>query len=323
MAKIYITERIPESGPDMLRSAGHEVIVSAKEGVLAHEELLSELKTHNPDGIVSLLTNKINSEVLDAAPNAKICANYAVGFDNIDLEAVAAKGVVVTNTPGVLTDTVAEFAVAMVFALTKRIPEADVFTRAGKYKGWGPMLLLGSDLKGKTLGILGAGRIGSRVGEILGKGVGMNVVYYDIKQSQEFESATGATFKATPEEVLQVADVVSVHVPLLDATRHLINTERLKMMKKTAYLVNTSRGPVIDEKALATALKEGTIRGAALDVFEFEPEITEDLRALPNVVITPHIASATEETRGKMAEIAATNIIAFFKGEEPPNVVVR
>lgn len=323
MATLFITERIPMVAEEMLRAAGHTVIVSEKEGILTHEELLTAVRTHLPDGIVSLLTNKITKEVFEAAPSIKICANYAVGYDNIQLADAAERNIVVTNTPGVLTDTVAEFTVALIFALAKRIPEADVFTRSGKYVGWGPLLLLGTDLRGKTLGILGAGRIGARVGEILSKGTGMQVVYHDVAPAPAFESVTGAVFKPTPEEVLRESDVVSIHVPLLETTYHLMNAERLSLMKKTAYLINTSRGPVIDEHALVAALKGGHIRGAALDVFEYEPMLSEGLAALPQVIVTPHIASATEETRSKMARMVAENIIAFFKGDTPPHVVQK
>ena len=183
------------------------------------------------------------------------------------------------------------------------------------------MLLLGTDLRGKTLGILGAGRIGQRVTHHAVRGFDMRVIYYDIKQNEEFEKEYGAVFYSTPEEVLKEADVVTVHVPLLDSTRHLINAERLALMKPTAYLINSSRGPVIDERALTEALKNKTIKGAALDVFEEEPQVAPGLVELENVVLTPHIASATEETRGKMSKIAAQNIIEFLEGRTPPNVV--
>jgi len=321
MAKVYVTRHIPESGITKLKDAGHEVIISDKDGVLTREELVAALQEHDPEAVLCLLTDMIDAEVYDAAPNAKIFANYAVGYNNIDVPAATEKGVTITNTPGVLTDTVAEFAMSMICAVAKRIPEADNFTRRGKYEGWGPMLLLGSDLKGKTLGILGAGRIGTRVAEIAHNGFGMNVVYYDIKQNEFIEKGAEATFKATPEEVLREADIVSVHVPLLDSTHHLINAERLAMMKPTASLVNTSRGPVIDENALVDALKNKIIRSAAIDVYENEPALAPGLAELSNVIITPHVASATEETRGKMSEIAAKNILAHLRGETPPNKV--
>ncbi len=320
MALVYVTRKIPEVGLKMLREAGHDVTVSEKDGVLTKEELLSALKEQPYEAVLSLLTDSIDEEVFKTVSTAKIFANYAVGYNNIDVEAAKTAGVTVTNTPGVLTDTVAEYAVSLILTVAKRIPEADRFTRAGSYEGWAPELLLGSDLKGKTLGILGAGRIGTGVAERMSKGFGMNVIYYDIKPN-EFIEEFGAQFKETPEEVLSEADVVSVHVPLLDSTRHFINAERLAAMKSSAYLINTSRGPVVDEEALVEALKSGVIRAAGLDVFEDEPALKPGLSELENVVLTPHIASASEETRNKMSEMAAQNIIEFLAGNIPPNPV--
>jgi len=319
--KIYVTRAIPESGTSLLKEAGHEVVVSEKDGVLTKEELILELKKDQYDAVLSLLTDSIDGEIFDAAPSAKIFANYAVGYNNIDVEEAKKRGITITNTPGVLTDTVAEHTIALMLSITSRIAEADRFTRAGKYEGWAPMLFLGTDLKDKTLGVLGAGRVGKRVAHIASHGLGMKLCYYDVKQNEEFEKEYNAEFKATVDEVLAVADVVTTHVPLLDSTRHLINEEKLSKMKPTAYLINSSRGPVIDEKALVEALKDGIIKGAALDVFEDEPALAPGLAELDNVVITPHIASATEETRGKMSEIAAQNIIDFLEGKTPENVV--
>lgn len=321
MATVFVTRQIPDEGIKNLQDKGHDVHVSDKDGVLTREELLGRLSDLNPDAVLPLLTDTIDAEVFDAAPKAKIFANYAVGYNNINLDDAKERGVTITNTPGVLTDTVAEHTVALLLSITSRIAEADRFTRAGKYDGWAPMLFLGSDLRGKTLGVLGAGRIGSRVAEICCKGLGMEVMYYDIKKNELFEEACSATFRESVDDVLRDADVVTVHVPLLDSTWHLINKERLATMKNTAYLVNSSRGPVIDEKALVDALKAGEIKGAALDVFEEEPTLAPGLNELDNVVITPHIASATEETRGKMSEMAAQNIIDFLEGKTPPNVV--
>jgi len=244
-----------------------------------------------------------------------------VGYNNISLPDAVAAGVTITNTPGVLTDTVAEYAVSLIVSVAKRIPESDRFTRAGKYVGWAPELFLGTDLKGKTLGILGAGRIGYEVARRAHFGFDMKVIYNDIKQLPPLEKDLGAEFKATTEDVLREADVVSIHVPLLPSTEHLINAERLALMKPSAYLINTSRGPVIDEVALVDALKNGVIRGAGLDVFEFEPKLAKGLAELDNVVITPHIASASEETRNKMSEMVAQDIIDFLAGEVPTNVV--
>jgi lactate dehydrogenase-like 2-hydroxyacid dehydrogenase len=321
MASVYVTRQIPEIGINLLRAAGHEVEVSKKDGVLTTDELKAELTKKEYDAVLCLLTDTVNGEVFDIAPTAKIFANYAVGYNNINVPAAHERGVTITNTPGVLTDTVAEYAFSLMLAVMKRIPEADRFTRAGKYDGWAPEMLLGSDLKGKTLGILGAGRIGSGVAIRAQKGFGMRVVYYDIKPNKELEKEIECEYRESVDDVLKEADVVSVHVPLLDSTKHLINAERLSMMKSTAYLINTSRGPVIDEKALVDALKNKVIRAAGLDVYEDEPALAPGLTECENVVITPHIASASEETRGKMSEIAAQNIIDFLAGSTPQNVV--
>ena len=322
MALIFVTRKIPDIGLDWMRDGGHEVVVSEKDGVLTETELKKALAARPYDGVVSLLTDTINMDILSAAPQAKIVANYAVGFNNIDVKGLTEAGITITNTPGVLTDTVAEYAVSLILSLAKRIPEADKFTRAGKYKGWAPELLLGSDLMGKTLGIVGAGRIGSGVAKRLANGFGMKVKYYDIARSEALEADVACEYCESLDELLQVADVVSVHVPLLPATKHLINAERLAVMKPSAYLINTSRGPVVDEKALVKVLKAKVIRGAGLDVFEDEPKLASGLAKLDNVVITPHIASASEETRGKMSELVAYNINEFFLGHDVPNPVL-
>jgi len=321
MAQIYVTRKIPESGFSMLIDAGHKVTVSEKDGVLTRSELLAALGEKEYDVVVSLLTDTIDADVFDAVPSAKLFANYAVGYNNIDMAAAKEREVMVTNTPGVLTDTVAEYTLALILAVVKRIPESERFARAGKYEGWAPELFLGSDLKGKTLGILGAGRIGSGVAVRAHKGFEMNVVYYDIKPNEQLEEETGAVFCASVDAVLKESDVVSVHVPLLESTQHLINAERLAAMKPTAYLINTSRGPVVDEKALVAALRDSIIAGAGLDVFENEPTFAAGLTELENVTITPHIASASTETRSRMSKIVAENVLAFLNGEIPPNQV--
>ncbi len=312
---------IPESGIVMLRGKGCEVDISDKDGVLTKDELIQALQAKPYDAVLCLLTDKIDVDVFDAVPSAKIFANYAVGFDNVDLAAARERGVTITNTPDILTDSVAEHTFALILAITSRIAEGDRLMRRGDYHGWGPLMLLGTDLKGKTLAILGAGRIGARVAHHGMHGFNMKVIYYDVKRNEALENECGAIYYEGVDEILRDADVVSVHVPLLDSTHHLINAERLRMMKRTAYLVNTSRGPVIDETALVQALQSGLIRGAALDVFEHEPTLSPGLAELQNVVLTPHIASATDETRAKMSEVAARNIVAFFEGEVPPNAV--
>ena len=322
MAKIFVTRRIPEAGLQKLQAAGHEVVVSDKDGVLTKEELVVALSGKGYDAVLCLLTDHIDDDIFAAAgAECKIFANYAVGFDNVDLEAAKRRGMMITNTPGVLTDTVAEHTFALMLAISHRIPEADRFTRAGSYKGWAPMLLLGTDLSQKTIGIVGLGRIGSRVAYHAVKGFDAKIIYYDVKRSDEFEKEFGATFRENVDDIFREADFVSIHVPLLPTTKHLVNAERLALMKKSAYLVNTSRGPIVDERALAEALKNGIIKGAAIDVFENEPNVEPGLLTLENVVLTPHIASATEETRSKMAELAADNIIAALSGQPPPNLV--
>ncbi len=321
MASVYVTRRIPDIGITLLRAAGHEVEVSGKDGVLTPAEFIEALKKKPYDAVLCLLTDTINGPIFDAVPTAKIFANYAVGYNNIDLGAAKDHGVTITNTPGVLTDTVAEFAFSLILAVAKRIPEADRFTRTGKYVGWAPELFLGSDLQGKVLGVLGAGRIGAGVARRAYHGLGMKVIYYDIEPNQALEKELSCTYFNTVEDVLKQSDVVTIHVPLVDTTKHFLNAERIALMKPTAYLINTSRGPVIDEAALVDALERKVIRGAGLDVFEDEPKLARGLSALDNVVITPHIASASDETRSKMSEIAAQSIIDFLRGEKPQNVV--
>ena len=320
--KIFVTRPIPDSGIRLLQDKAYEVVVNeeAKNRAPTKEEILVGVK--NADALLSVLTEKIDAEIMDAAGGTlKIIANYAVGFDNIDLEATKQRNILVTNTPGVLTNTVAEHTFALMISIARRIAEADKFSRAGMYKAWGPELLLGMDLSGKVLGIVGLGRIGSRVAYHGVRGFDMKVLYYDPNRNEDFEKEFGAQYVANVEELLPLCDFVSIHVPLLDSTRHLFNEARLKLMKPTAYLVNTSRGSIVDEAALATALKKGTIKGAAIDVFENEPEITPELKELENIILTPHIASATEETRQAMSKLAAENIIEALEGRTPPNLV--
>ena len=324
MPKIFVTREIPEAGLNKLKEKGYEVVVSPKDGVLSKDELITALKADKYDAVLCLLTDKIDGEVLDAAGRqTKIFANYAVGFDNIDLKAAEERGIQISNTPGVLTNTVAEHTFALMLAISHRIVEADKFIRAGKYDGWAPMMLLGNDLSGKTVGVVGLGRIGSRVAYHAVNGFDAKIIYHDLNRNADFEKEYNAQYKKKLEDLLREADYVSIHVPLLDSTRHLINAERLKQMKQTAYLVNTSRGPIVDENALYEALKNKVIKGAAIDVFEEEPKFVSGLAELDNVILTPHIASATEETRSAMAELAAENIIAALSGQIPPNIVKK
>lgn len=318
MPKVFISREILERGVDLLRDKGYEIEVGGEE-MLTRDGLLEKAK--GADAVLTMLTDAIDAEALDAiGPQLQVVSNYAVGFDNVDLEECKKRGIAVTNTPGVLSHSVAEHTVALLLAVSKRIVEGDQYVRAGKYHGWGPKLFLGADFYEKTLGIVGLGRIGHKVGKILHDGFGVNVIYSDLKDDENFNSEVGAVRKDL-DDVLKEADFVSIHVPLLDSTHHLINAERLGLMKETAYLVNTSRGPVIDEVALVNALKNKQIAGAGLDVFENEPSLTAGLAELENVVLTPHIASASIETRQQMSEIAAKNIIAVLEGSEPVSQV--
>lgn len=316
MPSVFISRKIPDAGLNLLNKFA--VTVSRKDAVLSKKELIANLK--GKDALLCLLTDKVDAEVMDASKNLKIISNYAVGFDNVDVAEATKRKIIVTNTPGVLTETVAEHAFALMLSIARRIVESDKYTRAGKYKAWAPMLLLGADLKGKTLGILGLGRIGTAVAHRAVRGMGMNVIYYDMQRNEQFEKDYGAKFMST-DDIFRNSDFISVHVPLLPTTRHLVGYKQLLMMKKTAYLINTSRGPIIDEKALVKALKNKVIAGAALDVFENEPKLTPGLAKLSNVILTPHTASATIETRSKMAELAAQSIVDYFSGKTPANVV--
>ena len=312
---------VPESGIKILKDKGFEVVINPEDKVLTKEELMNNLRGQNYDALFCLLTDKIDAEVMDSfGPQLKIIANMAVGFDNINIEEARKRGIMVTNTPDILTESVAEHTIALMFAIARRLVESDQFMRDGKYIGWAPMLFLGNDLVEKTLGLVGLGRIGAAVAKRMHDGFEMKIIYYDVKRNEELERQYHLEYRDL-ENLLKESDFVSVHVPLLETTRHLIGEPQLRIMKKTAYLINTSRGPVIDEKALVVALKSGEIKGAALDVFEFEPKITPELLQLDNVILTPHIASATEETRSKMSDLAATNIIEALEGHTPPNLL--
>ena len=324
--KVFITRKIPDQGIKILIEKGYNVFVNPFDYVLDKKQLIQMAK--GADAILSLLTDKIDAEFLDAiGPQLKIVANYAVGFDNIDLKAAKERNVLIANTPGPeVILSVAEHTFTLMLALARRITESDSFAKSGKYKGWEPMLLLGVDVYGKTLGIVGLGRIGEGVAQRAVKGFGMKVLYYDVNRNANFEKEYNAHYVSF-EELLKTSDFVSLHVPLLPSTHHLMSTKQFNLMKKTAFLINTARGPVVDEKALLKALNNKKIAGVALDVFECEPSIDcnptdhMELKVFPNVILTPHTASATIEARQAMSRIAAENIIAAFYGKEPPNIV--
>lgn len=311
--QIFIARKINEKGVEMLREhKAFEVEMNSEDRVLPPEELIE--KAEGASAIVTLLTDKINSEVMDKiGKQLKIIANYAVGFDNIDVEAAKQRNIIVTNTPEVMTQAVAEHAMVLMLACARRIVEGDKFVRDKKYKKWEPDLLLGPEIAGKTLGIVGIGRIGAALANIAYHGFGMKILYHDIVRNEELERNLQADY-ASLNSLLERSDFVSLHVPLLDSTRHMISTEEFKIMKNNAVLVNTARGPIIDEEALAEALEERKIFAAGIDVFEFEPNPVPELFELDNIIMTPHIASATHEARQSMAECVAENIIEVLNG---------
>ncbi len=318
--KVYITRKIPDTGITLLQQNGFDIVVSPHDRPLTKQELIEALKADSYDALVSLLTDTIDNDIFEAAPNLKIVANYAVGFNNINLEEAKKRNIFVSNTPGVLTNSVAEFSFALLLALARQIIPADTFMRSGKYQGWDPDLFIGYELHNQTMGIVGAGRIGAQIAKYA-RGFDMNVIYYDVSRNDVLEKQYGATYFADIADVLKQSDVVNICVPLIDSTHHLINKERLELMKSSAFLINTSRGPVIDEVALVEALQKNSIAGAGLDVYEFEPKLSEGLQKLSNVILAPHIASATEFARNEMARVAALNVIDALLGRIPQNSV--
>jgi len=314
--KVFITRAIPSIAVDKLKEH-FQVEVNEEDRSLTKKEIID--KSKDADGVLCLLTDNIDEEVIKSCNNVKIFSNYAVGFNNIDVKAASSKGIVVTNTPGVLTDTTAELAWALLFSAARCIVSADKYTREGKFKEWAPKLYLGQEITGKNLGIIGAGRIGQALGK-KSAGFNMKILYHNRTRDLNFEKECNAEW-VTLEELLKQSDFVSVHVPLTTETRHLLGEKEFKQMKNTAILINTARGPVIDEKALVKALKEGEIWSAGLDVYENEPKIEEELMKLDNVVLLPHIGSATVETRNKMAAMAAENIIEVLQGRPAINPV--
>jgi glyoxylate reductase len=317
--KVYVTRELPGRSLETMRKY-FDVEVWPEYGPPPKQHIIE--KARGVDALATLLTDKIDAEVFDAAPKLKIVSQMAVGYDNIDVNEATKRGIYVTNTPGVLTETTADLAWALLMAIARRIVEADKYVRTGQWKvSWHPSMLLGKDVYGATIGIVGAGRIGAAVAR-RAKGFNMKILYYDVvPMPPEVEKEVGAR-RVDLETLLKESDFVSIHVPLTKETYHMINEERLRLMKKTAYIINNARGSIIDEKALYKALKEGWIAGAALDVFEQEPTpVDNPLLKLENVVVAPHIGSASFETRSRMAEMVAENLVAFFQGKVPPNLV--
>ncbi len=313
--KVYVTRLIPDQGLDLIRDVC-DATIWLGELPPPRETLLRQ--TRECDGLVSLLTDVIDAELLDACPNLRVVSNLAVGFDNIDVPAATARGVLVGNTPDVLTETTADFAFALLMAAARRVVEGVDEARAGRWRAWGPMLLLGVDVHHATLGLIGLGRIGQEMAR-RARGFNMRVLYYNTRRREDVERELGITY-APLDELLTQADFVSLHTPLTPETRHLMNSERLARMKSSAALINTARGAVVETEALVEALHSGRIAYAALDVTDPEPLPTDHpLLALPNCIVTPHMASASRATRGKMAEIAARNLIAGLNGEPLPS----
>lgn len=314
--KVYVTRLIPREGIDLLKEHC-DVEVNSDDRPLTRGELLTNIR--GKDGILCLLTDRIDGEVYDTAADAKGFANYAVGFDNIDVQEASRRKIPISNTPGVLTDATAEMAWTLLFTIARRVIESDRLMRTGTWGGWGPLQFIGGDVTGKTLGIVGAGRIGTAMA-LKSKGFAMKVLYSDVFENVTLEKELGAQ-RVPFDRLVEESDYISVHVPLLPETRHLINTNVLKKMKSTAYLINTSRGPVVNEAELVEALRNKEIAGAALDVYEFEPKMADGLADLDNVVITPHTASATISSRTNMALKAANNLLSMLRGERPPDCV--
>ncbi len=321
MPRVFVTRRIPDAGLQIMYNAfGKDAVdVYPSDEMISREDLLREVR--GVEAIFLILTETMDAEVFDAAgKQLQIVANMAVGYNNIDVAEATRRGIPISNTPGVLTESTADLTWALLLAAARRVPESEVYLRAGLWKGWGPLQFLGTDVHGKTLGIFGMGRIGQAVA-LRAKGFGMPILYTNRNRiDPALESELNATFvdKAT---LLKDADFLSIHCPFTDETKHAFGAEEFAAMKDSAYLINTSRGPVVDESALVQALHDETIRGAALDVFEDEPKLARGLDQCPNAVIIPHLGSATLETRAKMATIAAENIVARLNGQTPPNCV--
>jgi glyoxylate reductase len=314
---VLVTRRIPGEGLEVLKSGCRTIDVYEGKRPIPRRTLLSRIK--GKDGLLCLLTDRIDGPVMDASPRLKVISNLAVGYDNIDIDAALMRGIVVTNTPGVLTEATAELTWALILSVARRIVECDKHTRSGKFAGWDPLGFVGADIHGRTLGIVGAGRIGTAVG-LRAAGFQMKVLYYDSLPSDALEEGVGAK-KVKLKTLLKESDFVTVHLPLSEQTSRLFSVEEFDLMKPGAIFINTSRGKVVDEKALIRALKSKSVGGAGLDVYEQEPEIEPELLKLKNVVLCPHVGSATHQTREKMAVMACRDLIAALSGERPANVV--
>lgn len=319
MPSVYICDVIEENGINLLRSRGFTTDINKSGRDLSFEELKKVFTKY--DAVITMVNNKVDDKLIKkSSKQLKVIANYAVGYDNIDTIFAKKKKITVCNTPGVASESVAEHTFALIFALNKHLFGADRFIRSGKFSKFDPNLFLSRQLWGQTIGVIGLGRIGTFVAQIAYGGFRMKILYFDQKRSEDFELIYSAQF-GDIETVLKYADIISLNVPLTDKTRHLIGRRELKLMKNSAILINTARGQVVDEEALIWALREKEIAGVGLDVFEHEPQISRELFTFDNVIVTPHIASATVETRKKMSQITAQNIIDVFEGRGPEGLV--
>ncbi|MFO7840871.1 MAG: D-glycerate dehydrogenase [Fidelibacterota bacterium] len=315
--KIFLSRRLPKAGMDLLTGSEFETDIHHSDTALSPAQLRERVR--DVHGLICFLDDKINKSLIDAAPSLEVISNTAVGFNNIDIDYAGSKNIAVCNTPGILTETTAELAWALLFSIARRIPESDAFVREGKFTGWQPMLMLGSDIRKKTLGVIGAGRIGTAFA-LMSKGFSMRVLYSG-KPNPVLEKEIGAE-NVDRDTLLKESDFISLHIPLRQDNYHLIGKKEFSIMKNSAYLINTARGPVVDEKALIEALKTGQIAGAGLDVYEHEPELTPGLADLKNVVLTPHTGSASISTRNILAVMTVENCLNVLRGETCSNRVV-
>jgi glyoxylate reductase len=313
MARVLVTRRLPDGGIDPLVTAGHEIVTRDDDTPFSHAELCDAVR--DVDGVVCLLTDRIDGEVIEAGvERLRVIGNVAVGYDNVDVAAATARGISVCNTPGVLDDTTADLAFLLILAASRLASEAEADLRSGRWLGWGINQYLGRDVHGATLGVVGYGRIGKAVAR-RAAGFGMQVLHHTRHD-------TGVPgWRADVDDLLRESDIVSLHVPLSDATRHLIDDRRLRLLRPDAVVVNTARGPVIDEEALAVALEDGRIFAAGLDVYEREPEVHPRLLAAPRTVLLPHLGSASQATRTRMAQLACEGVVAVLAGDRPPNLL--
>ncbi len=320
MSKIFVTRRIFQKAIEMLEKEGHDVEINDSSEILSKKELIQ--KTQNKDGLICLLNDQIDDEVIDSCPNLSVISNVAVGYDNIDLETATRRDVMVTNTPGVLTETTADLTFSLLLSAARRIPEADEYSRKNKYGGWELIQPhMGVDVHGKTLGIVGMGRIGKAMAKRGHLGFGMKIVYTSTNRHLDVEKELNAE-RVEFKKLLRESDFISIHTPLTEETESMFGSSEFKKMKKDSILINAARGPIVKEDELAESLKEGEIRGAAIDTFEKEPLVNPKLGKIKkHVVLTPHIGSASKETRLKMSKMAAENMIIGLRGEKPPNLV--